>query len=156
MDPDVAQNLEGAVDHGAPFMFDAERTFAGDLAKLAGRHIVLSRTFENAGKFCGRDGNDGSCAVFTEENGFRGGGIFEADNCAESGRGKPRPCRSKAGFGEGDGQAAVGTVVGGFDGAFGGERYEAVLKALLGGQVDGRSEERRVGKECPSLCRSRW
>ena len=31
------------------------------------------------------------------------------------------------------------------------------VNAFTGKQVgDRRSEERRVGKECPSLCRSRW
>src|SRR6266705_2369733 len=51
--------------------------------------------------------------------------------------GRSRP-RSETGLGEGDGKAAVGDVVGGLHRALGGESYEAVLKALLGGEVDGR------------------
>ena len=43
----------------------------------------------------------------------------------------------EAGFGESDGEAAVGNVVGGFDGALGREGNEAVDKTLLGGEVDG-------------------
>src|SRR5438552_2506241 len=43
----------------------------------------------------------------------------------------------EARFGEGDGEAAVGNIVGALHGAFGSERNEAVLKTLLGGQVDG-------------------
>src|SRR3546814_12993323 len=35
--------------------------------------------------------------------------------------------------------------------------YQYVRKeALLSSQLDGRSEERRVGQECVSPCRSRW
>src|SRR3546814_10726923 len=45
---------------------------------------------------------------------------------------------------EGSGGAAVG------DGARG------VPGAAQAARVDGRSEERRVGKECVSTCRSRW
>jgi len=41
--------------------------------------------------------------------------------------------RSEAGFGESDGQAAVGDVVGGLDGTFSGENDEEILKTLLGG-----------------------
>src|SRR3546814_15137067 len=41
-----------------------------------------------------------------------------------------------------------------------GERYLAELRNLTGVQrqrlLDGRSEARRVGKECVSTCRSRW
>src|SRR3546814_4145142 len=32
----------------------------------------------------------------------------------------------------------------------------AVLGYLIAGAIVGRSEERRVGKECVSTCRSRW
>src|SRR5438309_3437824 len=45
--------------------------------------------------------------------------------------------RGEAGFGEGDGEAAVGNIVGGLHGAFGGESDEAFLETLLGGEVDG-------------------
>src|SRR2546430_14623433 len=46
-------------------------------------------------------------------------------------------CGGKAGFGEGDGEAAVGKVVGGIDEAFRCESDETVDEALFGGQVDG-------------------
>src|SRR5438876_8745655 len=72
MGPGVAQSLDGVVDHREPLMLDAERTFVDDLAEFARRHMVLSRNFENAGKFCGRDGNDSTCATFAEEHGFGG------------------------------------------------------------------------------------
>ena len=38
------------------------------------------------------------------------------------------------------------------------ETEKAVVEyaAEIGGTVGRRSEERRVGKECPVLCRSRW
>src|SRR5713226_771567 len=45
--------------------------------------------------------------------------------------------RGEAGFREGDGEAAVGNVVGGLDGAFGGERDEAIDQALFGEEIDG-------------------
>ena len=35
-------------------------------------------------------------------------------------------------------------------------RCIALLEEPSGGQIVMRSEERRVGKECVSLCRSRW
>src|SRR3546814_18186777 len=37
----------------------------------------------------------------------------------------------------------------------GGGRYDGLIE-LLGGKPAPRSEERRVGKECVSTCRSRW
>src|SRR2546422_426129 len=45
--------------------------------------------------------------------------------------------RREAGFGEGDGEAAVADVVGGLDGAFGGKGDEAILETFFGGEVDG-------------------
>ena len=36
------------------------------------------------------------------------------------------------------------------------ERMRDDLSTLAEAQNAGRSEERRVGKECPQLCRSRW
>src|SRR6266704_596852 len=51
--------------------------------------------------------------------------------------GRSRP-RSETGLGEGDGEAAVGDIVGGLHGALGGERDETILKTLFGGEVDGR------------------
>src|SRR3546814_19643240 len=53
-------------------------------------------------------------------------------------------CRgSLAGMFDGDAQAEPGAILCAADA----ERFAA---------VDGRSEERRVGKECVSKCRSRW
>src|SRR5437660_7472011 len=137
MGPGVAQCLDGAVDHRAPLILDAERTFADDLAELSRHNMVLSRNFENAGKFCGRDGNDGAGTAFAEENRFGGQRrILNSYYRAEMGRSVPRLYKrrlgSETGLGEGDGEAAVGNVVRGLDGAFGGERYEAVLKTFLG------------------------
>src|SRR3546814_10017150 len=61
-------------------------------------------------------------------------------------------------FGDARVQAGVGARVGlvdagaehGHGGAARGQR------GLVRGGVDARSEERRVGKECVSTCRSRW
>src|SRR6267154_453400 len=143
MGPGVAQSLDGAVDHSAPLVLDAERTFADDFAELACRHMVLSRNFENPGKFCGRDGNDGACAAFAEENGFGGQRrILNGYDRGEMGRSMLRPGKrrlgSKAGFGEGYGEAAVGNIVRGLDSAFRGESDEAILETLLGGELDDR------------------
>src|SRR3546814_4443869 len=33
---------------------------------------------------------------------------------------------------------------------------EAYIKGAIANDIDSRSEERRVGKECVSTCRSRW
>src|SRR3546814_4344934 len=42
-------------------------------------------------------------------------------------------------------------------GAIGGFRFVQVsTDEVYGSAADGRSEERRVGKECVSTCRSRW
>src|SRR5437899_5329095 len=122
MGPGVAQNLDGAVDYRAPPILDAERTFANDLAELARRHMVLSRNFENVGKSRGRDGNDGACAAFAEENGFgRQRRILNGYKRAEMGRSMRRPYKRRLGgktrFGEGNGEAAVGDVMRGLDGA---------------------------------------
>src|SRR3546814_18959280 len=40
--------------------------------------------------------------------------------------------------------------------AFEGCRVPAIRHLVVGGAVDIRSEERRVGNECVSTCRSRW
>ena len=36
------------------------------------------------------------------------------------------------------------------------EGADRIREAYIGDKVDLRSEERRVGKECASMCRSRW
>ena len=70
-------------------------------------------------------------------------------------------------FAEGDEQASADSVVGDRRGVacaalYGARlaRHGAKLGCPVPGRVDAvagrRSEERRVGKECPSLCRSRW
>src|SRR6266567_5375095 len=123
-------------------MFDAQGTVVGDLADLVRRHVVLSRNIENASKFCGRDGNDGAGAAFAKEKGFGGGSLIEADVCGETGHSRRRTglktghYRGETGFGEGDGEAGVGNVVGGLEGALGGESDEAILETLLGSEVD--------------------
>src|SRR2546430_16185376 len=45
--------------------------------------------------------------------------------------------RSEAGLREGDGQAAVGDIVCGLDGAYGAESHETINQALLSGELDG-------------------
>ena len=106
-------------------MFDAERTVAGDLAKLVRRYSGLSRTFEKVGKSTWLDGDDGAGALFAEESIFvRSKIVVEIDGGAKSGRGVPCPyggrCGGEAGFGEGDREAAVADVVRGLHEAFGG------------------------------------
>src|SRR5713226_3858094 len=122
-------------------MFDAERTFAGDLAELASRYFALSRNFESAGKRQGLNRYDRAGAAFAEENGFCGKQrILNGYDRAEKGRSMLRCYRRglriwsgrEAGLREGDGEAAVGDVVGGLHRAFGGERDEAILETLLG------------------------
>ena len=51
MGPGAAECFKGTIDHLAPLMLDAESIAAGDLADLARRHLVLSRSIENGGKF---------------------------------------------------------------------------------------------------------
>jgi hypothetical protein len=51
MGPGVVERFNGTFDHRAPLMFDAESIAAGDLAELVRRHVVLSRSCENGGKF---------------------------------------------------------------------------------------------------------
>src|SRR2546427_3564538 len=112
MGPGVAKRFHGTVDHHAPLMFDAERTVAGDLAKLLRRHVVLSRSIENVGKFRWSDGDDGAGAAFVEKNGFGGEQtILKGYDRAEMGRSMLRAYRRRGrcgrgretGFGEGDG-----------------------------------------------------
>ena len=60
---------------------------------------------------------------------------------AEMGRSMLRPYKGwsggEAGFGEGDGEAAVGNVVGGLDSALGGESDETINEAFFASEVDG-------------------
>src|SRR3546814_11255105 len=42
------------------------------------------------------------------------------------------------------------------DGVIVAEGYDVPVKVLTGDEATLRSEERRVGKECVSTCRSRW
>src|SRR5712692_6267608 len=141
MGPGVAERFNRTVDHHAPLMFDAERTFACDLAELASCHIVLSRNFENAGKRQGLNRYDRARAAFAEENGFCGKQrILNGYDRAEKGRSMLRRYRRRlriwsgreAGLREGDGEAAVGDVVGGLHRALGGKSNEAILETLLG------------------------
>jgi hypothetical protein len=121
-------------------MFDAEDIATGDLADFARRHIVLSRNCENSGKFCGIDGYDGASAAFVEEGVFGAREIVNDMNSRTERRStglKTGHYRGEAGFSEGDGEAAVGNVVSGWHGAFGGESDEAIDEAFFGGEVDG-------------------
>src|SRR3546814_16945531 len=54
------------------------------------------------------------------------------------------------------GLATVGAVVGGIALVVLGEGQRLGLRGEGGAVGDRRSEERRVGKECVSTCRSRW
>src|SRR5882672_3411790 len=130
MGPGVAQRGDGTIDHRVPLILDAESIAADDFADLVRRHLVLSRSIENAGKVRGGDGYDRASAAFAEEGGLGRTSFFEF-------RGWAQPVCGEAGLGQGDGEAAVGNIVGGLDAAFGGERDEAVDEALFGAEVDG-------------------
>src|SRR2546430_3958199 len=52
--------------------------------------------------------------------------------------------RSEAGLREGDGQAAVGDIVCGLDGAYGAESHETNNQALLSGELDGDRKSTRL------------
>ena len=119
MGPRVVQSRNGTVDHRAPLILDAESIAADDLTDLLRRHLVLSRSIENAGKHGGLDGYDPTSAAFAKEDRFGWAIFFEFCGCAQ-------PVRGEAGLGQGDGEAAVGNVVGGLDAAFGGERNETI------------------------------
>jgi hypothetical protein len=114
MGPGVAESFDGTVDHRAPPIFDAEGIAADDLTDLLRRHLVLSRSIENAGKVRGLDGHCRASAAFAEQGRLGRAIFFEFCVCAQ-------PLRGEAGLGECNGEAAVGNVVGGLDGLFGGE-----------------------------------
>src|SRR6266478_2445980 len=128
--PGVAQHGDGTVDHRASLILDAESIAADDFADLVRRHLVLSRSIENAGKVRGGDGYDRASAALAEEGGLGRAIFFEFCGYAQ-------PVRGEAGLGQGDSQPAVGNVVGGLEAAFGGEGDEAVDEALFGIKVDG-------------------
>ncbi len=83
MGPGVAESLDRRLDHGASLMFDAESIAADDLADLARRHSIVSRSIENAGKRRRRYRYDGAGAAFTEEGVFGRGTLIESDICAK-------------------------------------------------------------------------
>src|SRR5882672_4567779 len=119
MGPSVVERGDGTVDHRAPVILDAESIAADDVADLVRRHLVLSRSIENAGKVSGGDGYDRASAALAEEGRLSRAIFFEF--CVRA-----QPVRGEAGLGQGDGEAAVGKVMGGLDAAFGGEGDEAV------------------------------
>src|SRR3546814_16652530 len=96
-------------------------------------------------------------------------GLFVADKGSESVRGEPMSGRS---FAPGGDQVSGGGVVLGGSGAqhdvvdldgvratsdLGFELAQSVVDLVPAlGELADRSEERRVGKECVSTCRSRW
>src|SRR5216684_5542803 len=146
MGPGVAQRFDGTIDHRAPPMFDAERTVAGDLTELARRHLVLSRSIENGGKRRRLDRYHRASAAFVEQGEISRCVAVDFDVCAEmraAGRSRRRTglktghYRGEAAFGERDGEAAVGDVVGGLDGAFGSESDETVDQKFFCGEVYG-------------------
>jgi hypothetical protein len=118
------------MDHRAPLVLDAESIAADDLTDLVHRHLVLSRSIENAGKVRGLDGHYRASAAFAEEGRLGRGTFFEF--CVSA-----HPVCGEAGLGQGDGKAAVRNVVGGLHAALGGEGDEAALEALFGTEVDG-------------------
>src|SRR6202011_3932222 len=130
MGPGIAQRGDGTIDHRALLILDAESIAADDLTELVRRHLILSRSIENAGKVRGLDRDDRASSAFAKESRFDRTGFFEFCICAQ-------PVRGEAGLGKGNGQAAVGNVVRGLDAAFGGEGDEAVDETLFGTEVDG-------------------
>src|ERR1700720_2515970 len=107
MGPYVPESRHIGLDNRMPLIFDAERVVTGDFADFVSAHTVLSRSGAEGGKFCWGDGDYGAGAGFSEESVFSGGVFGEGYRCPKSGRGKPRPYRGEAGFGEGYGCAAV-------------------------------------------------
>ena len=67
MGPNIAQRVEGGIDHCAPLVFDAEHAVTGNPADFVRPYSVLSRSCENGGKFHGRDGDDAASAAFAED-----------------------------------------------------------------------------------------
>jgi len=119
MGPGVVQRGDGTIDYRAPLILDAESIAADDLTDLVRRHLILSRSIENTGKLCGVDGYDRTGTAFAEEDRLDRTSFFEFCGCAQ-------PVCGEAGLGQGDGQPAVGNVVGGLEAAFGGECDEAI------------------------------
>src|SRR3546814_3895493 len=89
-----------------------------------------------------------SCALVTGVQTFALPILVARDGAAAA-CGLPGPRRRPGGDRGAGRQAFRGAVPGGFRGAAG-------CAGGGGGAEGGRSEERRVGKECVSTCRSRW
>src|SRR5262249_48715440 len=109
--------------------FEAKRGVPGDFAEFARAHIILSRSYKNGGKVCGRNGHDATGAAFGEEGVLGGRGVVGRNRSGGT-------LLSKNTFGEGAGEAAIGNVVRGLNGARGSERDEAIDEAFFGGEID--------------------
>jgi len=83
MSPGVVESFDWGLNHRAPLMFDAESIAADDLADLARRHSIVSRSIENAGKRRRRYRYDRAGAAFAEEGVFGRGTLIESDICAK-------------------------------------------------------------------------
>ena len=82
MGPGVAQRGDGTIDHRAPPILDAESIAADDVADLVRRHLVLSRSIENAGKVRGGHGYDRAGAALAEEGRLGRTSFFKFCVCA--------------------------------------------------------------------------
>ncbi len=71
MGPGVVESFDWGLDHHASLMFDAENIAADELADLARRHSIVSRSIENASKRRGRYRYDRAGAAFAERRDFR-------------------------------------------------------------------------------------
>ena len=92
MGPDIAQRVDGIIDHHAPLILDAEGTIGDDFSDLVGLHTILSRSFESASKHVRRNGNYGARTAFAKEGEFGGSGVVGESNFrTESGHGMPCP-----------------------------------------------------------------
>jgi len=127
-------------------MLDAESIVSDSLADLLRPYPVLSRSCENSGKFCGRDGHDGTSAALSEENVFGSDVIYKRNVRAQEGH--SMPCSyggrsggrggSEAGFSQRDGEATIADVMGGLQRAIGSQRDQAIDQAFLSAQINRR------------------
>src|SRR5580704_13201006 len=79
MRPDVTQLFDWAVDRRRPLIFDAQSLVTGDLADLLCRHLILSRSLENASNQTRLHRNDRPRPTLAKERKLRRVRIIERD-----------------------------------------------------------------------------